>query len=129
MWWQVEPVHSAGLLLAKGCIAAIFLANALAIVDQRRPTEEIERLGVPQNAAGAMTLAGRLLQFCAAPALFFPATQRFAALALIAFLVPATVIAHVFGYFRTQGAERNGQLTNLLKNSAMIGGLLVLTLA
>lgn len=129
MSWQIEPLHSGGLLLAKGCVATIFLANALGIVDQRRPTEEIERLGVPPGMANAMTWAGRLLQLCAVPALFVPGTQGYAALALIAFLIPATVIAHVFGYLRAPEAERNGQLTNLLKNAAMIGGLLVVAFA
>jgi putative oxidoreductase len=51
---------------------------------------------------------------------------RWGALALICFLVPATVIFHNFWAYA--GAERHGQLINFLKNLAILGGLLLLVL-
>ncbi|MEZ5889543.1 MAG: DoxX family protein [Xanthobacteraceae bacterium] len=52
---------------------------------------------------------------------------RFAALALIAFTLVATGIAHRF--WESDEAARRGQVTSFNKNMAMIGGLLAVLVA
>ena len=47
---------------------------------------------------------------------------RWGALMLIAFLIPTTLIFHNF--WAVQGQERQTQMTNFLKNLAIIGGLI-----
>ena len=66
-------------------------------------------------------VGGRILQVIAGTALLFGVTAL-AALALAAFLVPASVVAHDFWAYH--GAEFQGQLVNFTKNLAMLGGLL-----
>jgi len=51
---------------------------------------------------------------------------RWGALALICFLIPATVIFHNFWTFT--GAEQRMQMISFLKNLAIVGGLLLLVL-
>ena len=51
---------------------------------------------------------------------------RWGALALICFLIPATLIFHNFWAFT--GAEQRMQMINFLKNLAIMGGLLLLVL-
>jgi len=48
---------------------------------------------------------------------------RLGVVALIVFLIPATLIFHPF--WQVTGVERIGQLTNFMKNVAIIGGLLI----
>jgi len=48
---------------------------------------------------------------------------KLGAVALLFFLIPATLIFHNFWAF--EGAERQGQMINFMKNVAMIGGLLL----
>jgi putative oxidoreductase len=64
----------------------------------------------------------RLLRSREGTALLFDVKERLAALALAAFLVPASVMAHDFWAYH--GAECQGQLVNFTKNLAMLGGLL-----
>ncbi len=49
---------------------------------------------------------------------------RYGALALIVFLIPATLIFHNFWAYT--GTEQMGQMTNFLKNLSIIGGLLLI---
>jgi uncharacterized membrane protein YphA (DoxX/SURF4 family) len=65
--------------------------------------------------------AGRVLQIVAGTALVIGWHERVAALCLGIVLVPATLTAHEFWAY--QGAGLQGQLVNVLKNVAMIGGL------
>jgi putative oxidoreductase len=49
--------------------------------------------------------------------------MRLGVVALIVFLIPATLIFHPF--WQVSGMERTGQIINFMKNLAIMGGLLI----
>ena len=115
------PFEPYGLLVAKVLVALVFLANAFGIVDQTQPERDLEGVGVPHALAHLATWGGRALQLGACVGLFTP-WDRWASLALALFLVPATLLAHHF--WGVPPADRSRQLTQFLKNTAIIGGLI-----
>lgn len=104
-------------------MALIFLANAMGLVNQSVAVRELSNTGVPPATARLMVNLGRLVQLLATPCLFFSTTRVYAAILLAAFMVGATLAAHAF--WRAAAADRDRQLVNFLKNTAIIGGLLV----
>lgn len=108
-------------LAAKALVALVFLANALGIVDQVQPERDMEGVGVPHPLAHLATGGGRGFQLVACVGLFTP-WDRWAALALALFLIPATLLAHHF--WGLPPADQSRQLTQFLKNAAIVGGLL-----
>ena len=78
--------------------------------------------GIPANLAPAFSMAGRLVEILAGAGLVFGLYPEICALALIAFMIPATLMAHSF--WLESGKLFQLQLVNFLKNLAMIGGLL-----
>lgn len=109
-------------LLARVLIVIIFLINGLGIVDQSVAVHEMILKGVPANLALLFSLAARALQIVAGIGLAVGLYKRICAVALIAFLIPATLIAHSFWMAPSQLFQM--QLVNFLKNLSMIGGLL-----
>jgi putative oxidoreductase len=85
----------------------------------------LERQGLPASYPFAVLAAG--VEFLGGLALIFGMVTRFAALALVAFTLVATGIAHRFWEF--DEAARRGQTINFNKNMTMIGGLLALIVA
>ena len=69
-------------------------------------------------------LGGRSVELIGGLALAFGIFPRVAALALIAFLVAATLVGHAFWLAAAGTPVFVGQLINFLKNLAMMGGLL-----
>jgi uncharacterized membrane protein YphA (DoxX/SURF4 family) len=68
-------------------------------------------------------LCARALEVVAGLSLAFGIYPRLAAVALVVFLVPSTVIGHAF--WQVDGtASFTIQLINFLKNTAIVGGLL-----
>jgi putative oxidoreductase len=117
---QTLPTY--GIVLARCLLALIFLLNASGMIDQSKPASEMRDRGVPASIVPLLMWSGRMLQLVAGLALLCSVRPRVAALALIAFLVPATLTAHPFWLDHT--ATRQLQLINFMKNLAMIGGLL-----
>lgn len=110
------------MLVGRLLIATIFFLNAFGIVDQARPAQEMAAHGVPSFAIAPMLWAGRITQLIGAVLLLLP--NRLAAVGsfmLIAFLVPATLIAHDF--WAASGDFRQAQLVGFLKNLAILGAL------
>ena len=70
-----------------------------------------------------LMLVGRSVEFIGGLALAFGIFPRVAALALIAFLVAATLVGHAFWLAAAGTPVFVGQLINFLKNLAMMGGL------
>jgi len=68
-------------------------------------------------------LVGRGVELIGGLALAFGIFPRVAALALIAFLVAATLVGHAFWLAAPGTPAFVGQLINFLKNLAMMGGL------
>jgi len=112
-----------GVWLSRFLLALIFLLNGLGVIDQTRGAQELAGHGVPMGLVPMLMIGGRILQLVAGVALLFGVRERLAALALAAFLVPATLAAHDFWAYR--GPELQAQLVNFSKNVAMLGGLLL----
>jgi putative oxidoreductase len=113
----------AGIRIARVLIAIVFLLNPVGIIDQLRPVQEMIARGIPVTVAPLAAWSGRIVEFVGGVALIFGLGQRLAALALAAFMVPATWVAHPFWiYFGT--SQLQVQLINACKNLAIIGGLI-----
>jgi putative oxidoreductase len=78
--------------------------------------------GIPANLAPAFSMTGRLVEILAPAGLVSGLYPEICALALIAFMIPASLIAHSF--WLESGQVFQLQLVNFVKNLAMIGGLL-----
>jgi putative oxidoreductase len=119
---MIERLSRYGIWTARVSIALVFLFNATGIIDQSKPAHEMVERGVPVAIVPFLMWCGRGLELLAGLALVFGFQQRLAALGLVAFLVPATFIAHPF--WLASATDKQIQLINFMKNLAMIGGLL-----
>jgi putative oxidoreductase len=118
----VDPL----LLIARILAGYIFLLSGWGkILGLAGFATYLQRHGLPASYPLAVLGAG--VEFLGGLALILGIVTRFAALALIAFILVATGIAHRF--WELDGAARGGQATNFNKNMAMIGGLLALLVA
>lgn len=103
-------------------LSLIFLASAAYQINSWEATsdqmedEGILRPEVLLPAAVVLEIGGGLL-------LLLGVRARYAAFALMVFLVPATVIYHDFWQYT--GPEQQAQLIQFLKNTAILGGLIV----
>lgn len=117
-----DIVRRYGLLLSRILLALIFLLNGFGVVDQSRAAQEMVERGIPVGVAPFLMISGRAAQILAGIALILGAWERWAALILFLFLIPATVIAHNFWAY--SGPQLQAQLVNFSKNVAILGGLL-----
>jgi len=92
------------------------------VIDQSRAAQEMAERGMPAGAVPFLMMGGRIAQIVAGVALLVGFRERWAALVLFRFLIPATAIAHNFWPYH--GAELQAQLVNFSKNLAILGGLL-----
>jgi len=108
----------------KFCLTLIFFMNAFGVIDQSTAAHEMVAYGIPQEIVPAAIWGGRTLQLIAGAVLLWRSDwiATLACLALVAFLVPATIIAHSF--WSAPPDAYGAQLINFLKNLAMVGGLL-----
>jgi uncharacterized membrane protein YphA (DoxX/SURF4 family) len=105
-------------------ISMVFLLNALGVIDQAEAARELAARGAPSNLVPFLMLVGRSVELIGGFALAFGIFPRVAALALIAFLVAATLVGHAFWLAAAGTPVFVGQLINFLKNLAIMGGLL-----
>ena len=114
------------LLIARVLLGYIFLLGGWGkLLGLAGFATYLERQGLPASYPLAVLGAG--VEFLGGLALIFGIVTRFAALALVAFTLVATGIAHRFWEF--DEAARRGQAINFNKNMTMIGGLLALIAA
>ena len=114
------------LLIARVLLGYIFLLGGWGkLLGLAGFSAYLERQGLPASYPLAVLGAG--VEFLGGLALIFGIVTRFAALALVAFTLVATGIAHRFWEF--DEAARRGQAINFNKNMTMIGGLLALIVA
>jgi putative oxidoreductase len=114
------------LLIARILAGYIFLLSGWGkILGLAGFASYLQRHGLPASYPLAVLGAG--VEFLGGLALILGIVTRFAALALIAFILVATGIAHRF--WELDEAARRGQATSFNKNMAMIGGLLALLVA
>jgi putative oxidoreductase len=119
----MERFSRYGILIARVMISMVFLLNALGVIDQNIPAREMMEHGAPSALVPVMMLAGRSVELVAGMALILGIFPRLAALALFAFLVPATLVSHSF-WLSAGTPAFMGQLINFSKNLAILGGLL-----
>ena len=102
----------------------VFLLNALGVIDQTEAARELAARGAPSNLVPFLMLVGRSVELIGGLALAFGIFPTVAALALIVFLVAATFVGHAFWLAAAGTPVFVGQLINLLKNLAILDGLL-----
>jgi putative oxidoreductase len=111
------------LAVSRVLVAMIFLLNGLGIISQALAAKELLEHGAPASLVPFLMLGARTLEIVAGVGLIFGIYPRLAAVALLIFLVPTTILAHAF--WQAAGtAVFTAQLLNFLKNTAMAGGLL-----
>jgi putative oxidoreductase len=112
------------VFVGKVCLTLIFFLNGLGVIDQSHAAHEMVAYGIPQGIVPAAIWGGRILQSIAGAVLLWRSDwiAALACVALIAFLIPATIIGHSF--WSAPPDAYGAQLVNFLKNLAMIGGLL-----
>lgn len=119
----MERISRYGVVAARILMSVVFLLNAFGIIDQTIPAKEMAEQGIPAQLVPLLMLGGRALEFIGGIALALGIYPRLAALALLAFLVPATFVSHSFWQaFGTKTFQP--QLINFSKNAAIWGGLL-----
>jgi len=111
------------LALSRALVSIIFLLSGLGIISQATAAKELVEHGAPASLVPLFMLSARTIEVLAGFSLAVAFYPRAAAVALLAFLVPATFTAHDF-WKVTGTAALTPQLLNFLKNTAMAGGLL-----
>jgi putative oxidoreductase len=85
-----------GLIAARILISIIFLLNGLNIIGQTLAAHEMAAHGVPVSLIPTLIMGARALQLVAGAALVLGIYPRVSAIALLLFLIPATLMAHAF---------------------------------
>ena len=120
----MQPLYRSGIIVARLMVAIVFLLNAIGVIDQTEAARELAARGAPSNLVPFLMLVGRSVELIGGLALACGIFPRVAALALIAFLVAATLVGHAFWLATAGTPVFVGQLINFLKNLAIMGGLL-----
>jgi putative oxidoreductase len=111
------------MVAARTLVAMIFMMCALNIIGQTLAEHEMAAHGVPLSLIPALIMAARALQFIGATGLSLGIYPRISALALLLFLIPATLMAHEF-WLAAGTPLYPVQLINFFKNVCMAGGLI-----
>ena len=119
----MERISANAAIVARILVSIVFVLNALGIIDQSIPAKEMAERGVPEALVPLVMFLGRSVELVAGLALLFGVLPRLAALALLAFLIPATFVSHSF-WLATGTPAFQPQLINFSKNLAIWGGLL-----
>jgi putative oxidoreductase len=119
----MERYNQYFVMSARILMSMVFLLNGLGIINQAIPAKEMIERGVPPAIVPMAMLAARLLEVVAGFGLAIGIFPRWCALALFAFLVPATFVSHSF-WLAAGTPQFQGQLINFSKNAAIWGGLI-----
>ena len=113
------------LAAARVLVALVFLASGFGIIPQGVPARELAEHGAPVALVASLMLGARTIEIVGGFGLMLGIYPQIAAIAVIAFLVPATLVAHDF--WRAVGTPAYApQLLQFLKNAAMTGGLILI---
>jgi putative oxidoreductase len=111
------------MIAARILVAAIFMLTGLNIIGSVIAAHEMAAQGFPAGLIPILINTGRALQLIAGTGLILGIYPRISALALLLFLIPATIIGHAF--WKTIGTPMYpAQLINFSKNVCMAGGLI-----
>lgn len=119
------PVHVAQrpttALVGRILIAAIFLTSGIAkLADPAGTAGYMSAAGVP--APEVLAIIAGLAEVLGGLALVFGLLTRLGALGLVVYMAIITVVMH--GFWNFEGAEREMQMVQFMKNLAIIGGIL-----
>jgi putative oxidoreductase len=110
------------LIAARILISIIFLLNGLDVIGQTLAAHEMAAHGTPVSLVPALIMGARALQLIAGTCLVLGIYPRVSSIALLLFLIPATLMAHAF--WQVHGTSLYMvQLINFFKNVCMAGGL------
>jgi putative oxidoreductase len=122
--------------IARPMLAAVFIAGGLDVLANPEPRAKVAKPvvdkvaavvpGAPSDATHAVTL-NAAAQLAGGGLLAAGIVPRLAALALATSLVPTTFAGHPFWEIEDP-VQRSRQRTQFLKNTAILGGLLVVAL-
>ncbi|MEW5850224.1 MAG: DoxX family protein [Myxococcota bacterium] len=114
------------LLVGRLLVATIFILSGFSkITDFGGTAAHMAEKGIP--ATQLLLVGAIVVELGGGVLLATGLLTRWAAVALFLFLIPATLIFHNF--WALEGAERLTQQTNFLKNLAIMGGLLITSVA
>ena len=114
------------LHLAEVLIALVFLLGGLSTWRNPQPrAAQLAKFGLPLPTVLVRLNAAVMLVAGAALALNIEAALASAVLAIV--LVPTTVVGHAF--WMAEGNARQEQLAHFIKNVAVLGGLVAMTIA
>jgi len=119
----MERISANAAIMARILVSIVFLLNSIGVIDQSIPAKEMAERGAPEAMVPMFMLFARSLELVAGLALAFGVLPSLAALALLAFLIPATLVSHSF-WLSADTPAFMGQLINFSKNVAICGGLL-----
>jgi putative oxidoreductase len=108
------------MMISRILVSAIFLLNAVGIIDQSVPAKEMAERGVPTAFVPLLMLAGRILEFVAGAASALGVFPQLAALTLLAFILSATFISHAL-WLSVGKPNFQSQLVNFFKNLTTCG--------
>ena|SRR5687768_8271456 len=107
-------------LVGRILIGAIFVMSGIAkLTNTEETVAHMTSAGIPM--AHTLAIVAGVAEVAGGLALVFGLLTRLAALGLILFMIPTTLIFHAFWTF--EGAEQKMQMINFMKNLAIIGGL------
>jgi putative oxidoreductase len=113
------------VVAARVLMALVFFANGFGIIPQGLAAKELADQGAPAALVPLLMFAARTIEIVGGFGLMLGIYPQIAAIAVIAFLVPATLVAHEF--WQAVGTPAFApQLLQFLKNTAMTGGLLLI---
>jgi putative oxidoreductase len=121
-----SPINSFqryGMIAARIFMSMIYMMTALNIIGQTLAAHELVAYGVPASIVPVLIMAARALQLVAGLGLILGIYPRISALALLLFLIPATLMGHAF-WLATGTPLYTIQLINFFKNVGMAGGLI-----
>jgi putative oxidoreductase len=119
----MERTSANAAIVARILVSIVFILNAVGVIDQSIPAREMAERGLPEALVPLSMFFGRSVELVAGLALSCGVLPRLAALALLAFLVPATFVSHSF-WLAAGTSAFQPQLINFSKNLAIWGGLL-----
>src|ERR1700723_2461351 len=117
------------LIAARVLISIVFLLNGLDIIGQTLAAHEMAAHGVPIVLIPTLILGARALQLVAGTGLVLGIYPRVSCVALLLFLIPATLMAHAFWQVAGTSPLYVLQLINFFKNVCMAGGLVFIAAA
>jgi putative oxidoreductase len=111
------------MVAARVLVAMIFILSGVGIIGQSLAIHEMAADGISTTLIPTLILVARTLQLLAGTGLILGVYPRVSAVALLLFLIPATLMAHAF--WKAAGTPLYPvQLINFFKNVCMAGGLL-----